>query len=143
MAVIVTDNKLCYSVYEPENKILHSTYKGVLNREQFLIHHKNGIQFGQGHEIVGSLVDLRKLHGSYLKFFNFLEFEAYPGIQKAGFHCLAFVISDDIIIKNVTHKLMAVIERLALEAKIFTEATEARKWLLKCIKNGHEFNNLN
>ncbi len=129
MTVVVTDSKLCYSVYNTQSKILHSTYRGVLNKDQLIAHLNNGVVFGKENEILGSLVDLRKLHGSYYKFFEFLEFEAYPGIQRSGLHYLAFILSDDIIVNNVTKKLMEVIKRLKLEARIFTNSEEGLKWL--------------
>lgn len=31
MTVLITDNKSCYSVYEPEYKWLHSTFKGIVD----------------------------------------------------------------------------------------------------------------
>ena len=55
-------------------------------------------------------------------------------MQKTGFQCLAFVISDDIIIKNVTLRLMEVIGRLNLDAEIFTDLDKANIWLMEKVK---------
>lgn len=135
MPVIVTDNKLCHSVYNQQTKILYSTYKGLVINELFSEHMQNTFKFIKTNKILGSVVDFRKLRGSYLKVFKFLEQEAYPGLKKAGAHYLAFVISDDIIIENVTVKLMEVIERVGgIKARIFTNDKIAEKWLMGEIK---------
>ena len=129
--VILTDNKLCYSVYKPEFKILHSTYKGVPNEKLFLQHLENILQFSESNQILGVLVDLRKLVGSYIKYFDYLENQKYPNLQHQGFSHEAFVISDDIIVANVTNKLIEVLARLNITAKIFSDLDKARDWLNK------------
>ena len=57
MTVLITDNKSCYSVYEPENKWIYSTFKGIVNYKLIMEHLQNGQIFSQNHEILGALVD--------------------------------------------------------------------------------------
>jgi hypothetical protein len=135
MPIVVTDNKLCYSVYQPEHKILFSSFNGVVtlpeNRKLFQEHLERGTEFSKNHEIIGVLVDFRKLHGSYMKYFNYLENKGYLALKDNGFSYEAFVISDDLIIKNITHKLVELLNRLGIKAKIFTDIKEAENWLLR------------
>ena len=131
MKVIVTDNKSCYSVYETENKLIHSTFKGFVNYGLIMEHLENGQRFSQQNEILGALVDLRTLRGSYFKLFEFLEKEAYPKLKSRGLNTQAFIISEDILIAHVTDKLMDMFSRLNIKAQIFTEIKEARTWLLE------------
>ena len=135
MTVIITDNKSCYSVYLPEYKWVHSTFKGIVNYELIMEHLQNGQRFSQNHKILGALVDLRSLRGSYYKLFEFLESVAYPKLKKSGLSTQAFIISDDLLIANVTEKLMDVFSRLNIKAEIFTDIDEARIWLQKNVSD--------
>ncbi len=138
MPVIVTDNKLCYSVYHTESKILHSTYSGLVNNKAnqilFQEHLANGIEFAKENEIRGIIVDIRKLRGSYVKYFDYLESTGYPALKKSGFTHEAIVVSDDLIIANVSRKLVDILTRLRVEARIFTGLREAETWLTKQVK---------
>ena len=129
MAVIITDNKSCYSVYLPEYKLLHSTFKGIVNHELIMEHLQNGQRFSENHKILGAIVDLRTLRGSYYKLFEVLESVAYPKLKARGLSTQAFIISDDLLIANVTEKLMEMFGRLNISAQIFTEFDEAKAWL--------------
>ena len=129
MTVLITDNKSCYSVYDPEYKWLYSTFKGIVNYELIMEHLKNGQQFSQNHEILGALVDLRTLRGTYFKLFDILEKEVYPKMKSSGLNTQAFIISDDLLIANITNKLMEMFVRLEITAQIFTDIDEAKIWL--------------
>ena len=134
MTVLITDNKSCYSIYEPVNKWIHSTFKGIVNYQLIMEHLQNGQRFSQKHEILGALVDLRKLRGSYYKLFDYLENEAYPKLKSRGLNTQAFVISDDLITAHVTGKLMDMFARLDMKAKVFTNFDEAKIWLKEKIE---------
>ena len=129
MTVLITDNKSCYSIYEPENKWIYSTFKGIVNYKLIMEHLQNGQRFSQKHEILAALVDLRALRGSYYKLFDYLENELYPKMKSKGLSTLAFIISDDIITAHVTGKLMEMFARLNLQAEIFTDIEQGRAWL--------------
>ncbi len=134
MAIIVTDNKSCFSIYRTEQKWLHSTFKGVVNYDLIIEHLENGQRFSKKNEIYGALVDLRTLRGSYYKLFDYLEYEAYPKLKSSGLRNQAFIISDDLITANVTEKLMQMFARLDITAKMFTNLNEAKYWLTEQVK---------
>ena len=134
MTVLITDNKSCYSVYEPENKWIYSTFKGIVNYKLIMEHLQNGQRFSRNHEILGALVDLRNLRGSYIKLFDLLENEVYPKLKSRGLQTQAFIISDDLLIANVTDKLMEMFARLEITAQIFTNLEEAKIWLEDKVK---------
>ena len=129
MTVLITDNKSCYSVYETENKWIYSTFKGIVNYKLIREHLQNGQRFSQNHEILGALVDIRNLRGSYYKLFDYLENEVYPNLKSSGLNTQAFIISDDLITANVTGKLMEMFARLNIKAEMFTEIDQGRAWL--------------
>ncbi len=129
MAVIVTDNKSCYSYYKPESRWLRSAFRGIVNFEMIKEHLKNGQKFSEDHEICGALVDIKTFRGSSYKLFEFLEHVAYPKLISRGLNTQASIISDDLLIAHVTEKLMAVFKRLNITAKVFTDIEEGRTWL--------------
>ena len=129
MTVIVTDNKLCYSVFQPEIKILITTFKGVVNYALMRQHMENVLHFSEANEVVGALVDFRLIRGSYFKIFDHLEKEVYPKLKSRGFNVLAFVISDDLLTANVTEKLKDVLQKQNGNIKLYSNIDEAMNWL--------------
>ncbi|MEN8248768.1 MAG: hypothetical protein ABFS32_07530 [Bacteroidota bacterium] len=129
MPVVITDNKLCHSIFDEEHKILRTKYHGLVNKELY-IEHLDKLKTLEN-PIIGSIADFRKLRGSYFKHFNFLEEDAFPAVKMKGFKYVAYLISDDLIIENVTHKLVEILRKLNIEAKIFTDPEEAESWLLR------------
>lgn len=97
-------------------------------------HLENGQRFSRNHEILAALVDLRNLRGSYIKLFDLLENEVYPKMKSRGLQTQAFIISDDLLIANVTDKLMEMFARLEITAQIFTDIEEAKIWLEDKVK---------
>ena len=51
MSVVVTDNKTCYSIYQPEDKIVITTFKGIVNYSLMNEHIKNILRFTQGKQM--------------------------------------------------------------------------------------------
>jgi len=67
--------------------------------------------------------------GSYFKLFEFLEKEAYPKLKSRGLNTQAFIISNDLLVANITEKLMELFSRLNIKAQTFTDFDEAKTWL--------------
>jgi hypothetical protein len=134
MSVVVTKNKFVYSVYYPQSKTLYSTYKGKPVRELALEHVRGTKKFADKHVILGSLIDLRKLFGSYFKYIDLLSDDLYPKMKESGLQVLVYVIPDDILVKNVTYKLIDETKKLELLAKIFTDFQLAEEWLKQNIQ---------
>ena len=129
MTVIVTDNKLCYSVYQPEEKILITTFKGVVNYALMRQHMVNVLRFSKDSQVLGALVDFSLIRGSYFKLFDYLEKKVYPKLKSRGFSALAFVISDDLLTANVTEKLKDVLQKQEGKINLFRDYNEAEKWI--------------
>ena len=135
MPVIVTENKFCHSVYFPEEKILHSIYRGKPVKELVLEHYGATMNLIQTDQIIGSLIDLRKMFGSYFKYLELLTNDAYPKMQENGLSFLVFVIADDILIKNVTYKLTNAVEKTGIKVKVFYDIDLAKEWLKSNVQN--------
>jgi hypothetical protein len=130
MPIVITDNKFCYSVYYPESKVLHSKYTGRPTQNLVLEHYNGTMNLINENSVIGTLIDLRQMYGSYFKYVELLAGDAYPKMKRKGLKYLAFIISDDILVKNVTDKLVDAIERLGLVVEVFTDFDEAEDWLL-------------
>jgi hypothetical protein len=134
MTVIVTDNKLCYSVYQPDKKILITTFKGVVNYALMRHHMENVLRFSKDNQVLGGLIDFRLIRGSYFKIFDYLEKEVYPKLLTRGFNVQAFIISDDLLTANVTEKLKNVLQKQEGKINLFRNYSEAEKWLEEKLK---------
>jgi hypothetical protein len=55
-------------------------------------------------------------------------------LKERGLSTQAFIISDDLLIANITEKLMDVFSRLNINAQIFTDFEEAKTWLKKKVR---------
>ena len=135
MPIVLTDNQLCYSVYDAEHKILHSTFRGRFNKELNLSHLKIVREFSMDHVILGSIVDVTKLRGSFAGMFETMETKTLPGVKKAGFKYVAYVLSDDILMKAVIDKWVEIAKGLNLTIEKFENIDEAKKWIIKAINS--------
>ena len=135
MAIVLTDNQLCFSVYDTEHKILHSTFKGRFDKELNLKHLKIVSEFSKEHPILGSIVDVTKLRGSFAGMFETMETKTLPGIKKAGFKFVAYVLSDDILMKAVIKKWIEIAKGLNLKIEMFDNITDAKNWIIRAIKS--------
>lgn len=135
MAIVLTDNQLCYSVYDTEHKILHSTFKGRFNKELNLKHLKTVGEFSEDNVILGSIVDVTNLRGSFASMFETMETKTLPGVKKAGFKYVAYVLSDDILMKAVINKWVEIAKGLNLKIEMFESVTDAKDWIIKAIKS--------
>jgi len=135
MATVITDNKNCYSYYDHDLMIMHSQFKGIFNYELFKEHTLNVIRFNGSNQILGGLIDFRKLRGSFFKILEHLEKEVQPKLQAQGFNIQAFVVSDDLLTANVTEKLTEKFRSHKGNVKMFTDIDQANKWLLEMINS--------
>ena len=135
MAIVLTNNQLCYSVYDTEHKILHSTFRGRFNKDLNLKHLRVVSEFSKENEILGSIVDVTKLRGSFAGMFETMETKTLPGIKKAGFRFVAYVISDDILMRAVIKKWVEIAKGLNLKIEIFEDLVDAKDWIINAIKS--------
>jgi len=135
MEIIVSDHNQIHSIYDSTTCILRSRYSGLFKAE-IALNHFNAVElFSQTHKIKGVLADLRKLSGSFNKILEYLSSEGYPEMKKTGLEAEALVISNDLMIENLSVKLAALIKKKHIKSNIFRSHEEANTWLLKAVKN--------
>ncbi|MCB0497894.1 MAG: hypothetical protein KDC79_17270 [Cyclobacteriaceae bacterium] len=121
---IIAENKQAVFKYDPNRKLLLSTYKGIFNYDLA----KESYNQIEGVEVVGKIADVRKLNGSFMKLMS--EFrEKYPILKKQGLAAEAFVISDDLMINNLVEKLRAQLKSIGIETYACQTIEEAESWI--------------
>ncbi|MEN8248769.1 MAG: hypothetical protein ABFS32_07535 [Bacteroidota bacterium] len=129
----VTDNKTCYSYYNPKTKTIHTTFKGIVDLSLMKEHIANVRRLSKEDKVLGTVVDFRQLRGSFVKLIEHLGKEVQPELQARGFNTKAFVITDDLIINNLTQKLTDTFRQQKANVRVFNDIDIANEWLLKTI----------
>lgn len=128
--VVVTDNQTCYSVFSPDDKILVTSFRGIVNYSLMKDHISNVLRFAEDNEILGAIVDFRKLRGSFYKLFDTIEQEAYPKFIAHGFKVQALLVSDDILTGNLIDRLSLRLRKKGGVVQIFHQLEDARQWVI-------------
>lgn len=123
----IAENRLAKFEYDPDKKLVISTYKGIfkydLAKEIY-----NSI--GQEVSIVGKIADVRKLNGSFVKLMQEFK-EKYPVLKKRGLKAEVFVVSDDLMVNNLINKLCKQLEAMGINTHTCNSLEEANEWLNK------------
>ena len=135
MEVIISNNNHVHSTYYADDCTLSTEYKGVFNKSIALEHFHTVEKFAQTQPILGVITNLSKLGGSYNSILEYLEDEGFPKIKKLGLKAEAFIISDDIIIKHLTEKLVQIIKNSGIKVNICQSHQEAKEWLQAVLKS--------
>ncbi len=117
--MIIAKNKLGTTVYHQEEKILVSVYKGRAITKLALEHLKSIVEFYKTHEVCGSVVNVKEVHGSFAKVFEYMKDSYYPIAVKNGLQCQVYVISEDLIINNLSTKLTGMATLFQLKSEVF------------------------
>lgn len=125
----IAENKQAIFQFDPNRKILKSTYKGIFkyNLAKEIYGELGDIHF------VAKIADVRKLNGSFMKLMS--EFrEKYPILRQHGLKAEAFVVSDDLMINNLVDKLCIQLNEIGIDTFVCTTLEEAENWLEKYLK---------
>lgn len=127
--MIVAKDKLGVTEFFEDKKLIESTYKGRVDTTMSFDHLNKVAKFYSAHEIKGAIIDLTGLYGSFVKVMDYLSGSFYPIAQKSGLKAQAFILTDDLIIKNMASKLQGLTVKFGIEAKTFYSKEEARHWI--------------
>lgn len=131
--MIVIESKAGVTTYDPERKIIASTYVGRVKIDDALEHLKSVYAFHLKHNAEGSIVDLRKIHGSFAKLLSYVG-DTYQDVIKSGLKCSAYVVSDDLMVNNLLKKIIAIEDPLEHKSAVFENRTEAEQWVIENLK---------
>ena len=135
MSVIVSTNKLGTMTYSHESKIMFVEFRGIVEPELAMEHFNSILEFASSNQIIGILADLTRLRGSYIKFFDFFQENAYPQLIKGGLKAHSTSVSDDLIIENISLKLKDLHKVMGIESRVFLDDEKAQRWLEAKLKS--------
>ncbi len=127
--MLVVKDHIGKTLFEQDTKRIISTYKGRVNKEISLVHLEKVAKFYQQNEVHTAIIDLREIYGSFVKILSYLGESFYPMAIKSGLKAQAFVITDDLIIKNLTKKIAHITDTYDVQARTFATCEEAAVWL--------------
>ncbi len=131
--MIIAQNSLGTTHYFNEYKILISVYKGRIDIDLGLEHLADIVEFYKENEVVGSVVNIKEMYGSFAKIFEYMKEHYYPAAIKSGLKCQGFVVSEDLIINNLSSKLSDMATSFKLKSKVFSDKNKAEGWVKSII----------
>ncbi len=132
--MIIAQNKLATTYFHQDEKILVSVYKGRAIIQLALEHLESIVGFYKTNKVLGSIVDVKEVHGSFAKVFEYMKDSYYPIAIKNGLQCQVYVVSEDLIINNLGSKLKGMATLFKLKSNIFSDRDEAEEWVKKNVK---------
>lgn len=131
--MIVTQNKLGITFFYKKEKMLVSVYKGRAITSLALEHLANIVVFYKNNEVLGAVVDLKEVHGSFAKVFGYMKGTLNPTAVKSGLKFQVYVLSEDLIINNLGIKLKEMATSFNFKSNVFTNHDEAINWVKKSL----------
>jgi hypothetical protein len=127
--MVIEKNQIGTTSFNPEEKVIYESYIGRTNIKLIEDHFDKIIRFSHNNDIAGSVVDLRKLYGSFIKLLEIIETTYYPKMKKSGLRFQAVIISNDLIFENLYGKVSKLAAKFGIEAKLFRDYEKAIIWM--------------
>ena len=118
--MIIAKNKLGTTSYLPREKMLISVYKGRFEIDLALEQLAKIAEFYKNNHVIGSVVDVKQLYGSFVKIFPYMKDTLNPIAIKSGLKYQVYVLSEDLIVKNLGIKLKKMATSFNLTSEVFT-----------------------
>lgn len=127
--MLVAENSFVTTHFYPEDRLLVSVYNGRSNVELGLEHLKKVVEFYSRNEVKGSVVDISKIYGSFSKGIEFLRHSYYPMAVKSGLTCQAYIIPKDVIVENLSNKIVSLASSFIKKVSLFTDRKIGEEWV--------------
>lgn len=132
--MIIEQNKFGITSIDTEKQILHEHFGGRFNINLLNVHFKAIENFLKLKKARGSMVDIRKVYGSFAKILEYVEFSYFPALEQGGVHYQAFIVPDDLIFQNLIEKVKNISLQFNIEIQIFDDREQASSWLQEKLK---------
>ncbi len=126
---LIFSNKMADIYYEPELKMMITIYHGIVEYDllEEIIDLINNTAISNG--INGSVADVSELRGSYHKMLGYMKEIGLPLLVENGYRVHAQIISDDLIMRNLSEKVGEIMKSLGISFVTFTNRKEGEDWL--------------
>ncbi len=127
--MIIYTDKISTIYYDKDNQNITYLENGLAKQELLMEQLKIVLEFSKTNKVSSVIADFRKMYGSFQNLFKFLDEVYYPTLKSRGLKCKAFILSEDIINKHLTNKLLIGLSKLGISAAIFSDTESAVKWV--------------
>lgn len=127
--MVIVEDSLGITRFQKKHKLIESIYRGRVDKDMSFNHLAKVVDFYQNNEVNAAIIDLRELYGSFAKVMEYLSGSFYPIVVKSGLKAQAFILDDDLIIKNLTGKLEIITANFNIETRTFNNKKEAEEWV--------------
>ncbi len=130
---LIFSNKMADIYYSTTSRKMTVIYHGLVDYDllQEIIEAINQVATETG--ICGALTDICKLRGSFHRLLGYMEESGFPLLIKHGLKFQAQIISDDIIMQNLSKKVEGILISLGVNFTTFYNREEAEEWLDKAL----------
>ncbi len=127
--MIIYTDKISTIYYDKDSQNITYLENGFAKQELLMEQLKVVLEFSKTNKVSSVVADFRKMYGSFQNLFKFLDEVYYPTLKSQGLKCKAFILSEDIISKHLTNKLLIGLNKLEIPAAIFSDTESAVKWV--------------
>ena len=132
--MIIAQNDFGTSVFEESTGILHEHFKGRINIDKLSVHFESIDSFLKLNKANASIVNLSKVYGTFGNILELLESSYYPALEKSSIRYQAFILPEDLVIKNLIDKVKKLSLQFSIEIQIFYDKELANSWIQEKLK---------
>jgi len=126
--MIIYTDKISTISYDKNSQNITYLENGLAKKELLMEQLKTVLEFSKTNKVSSVIADFKKMYGSFQSLLKFLDEVYYPTLKSRGLQCKAFILSEDIINKHLTNKLLIGLKKLEIPAAIFSDTESAVKW---------------
>ena len=129
---LIGKNKHAECYFEPETKIAHLKLSGVPNAELTKEITTKILAFAKKTQILGEVVDITEMTGTFTKVNDHLVNEYYPQMMAQGLLCEGVAVSNDVFTKFAADSLIKKMGNFTMQT--FKSKDDAYKWVAQYLK---------
>lgn len=114
------DKDKCLLIYKANTLFINRKTDSIINLLE------NTFNLTRDKSMVGEVVDLTEMRGNFRLVLDYLVNEYYPKMKLSGMYKVAYVVPDDIILKNLVEKICA---QNKIKTKSFQNMNQAIAWV--------------
>ena len=132
--MIIAQNGFGTSIFEESTGILQEHFKGRINIDRLAVHFEAIDSFLKLKKAKASIVNLTKVYGTFGNILELLESSYYPALEQSNIQYQAFILPEDLIIKNLIDKVKNLSLQFNIEIQIFYDIELANLWMDEKLK---------
>jgi hypothetical protein len=124
--MIIVENELGFTKYHKDKKLIGSTYKERIDKDMPFNHLKKVVEIYKNKKVK---TEVHELYGSLTNVMEYLPVSFHLIAVINGLNAQAFILVDNLIIRNLTIELEGLTSKVNILACIFYFNEEAVDWI--------------